>query len=220
MYCEIIVKHRKRIDAAGLTGAIQAPFGNPVSVVDAYRRNAIYRGLVPPLAPLGAPPPPPSLFAFDTVLNCFVVVRKVNVLLSTYHLEGNSSVVSVETLLQAAREFSSQLMRVLGDTPQGSAYGVRSLTVVLFEDNGRETGMQGELVTLGSVFGEEFSWKELKSSVIPFATALLLIWRGLKQEPIRASIYSLVIGIAFTLTQVGVRYWRGRGKIKWKLGQN
>jgi hypothetical protein len=216
MYCEIIVKHRKRIDAGKLEGAIRVPFGNNILILDAYRKSAIYKGLVPPLAPPHAPPPPPSLFAFETVLNCFVIVRRVNVLLSTYHLEGNTSGVSAETLLQAAQEFSSQLMSVLQDT---SPCRARSLTVLLLEDNGRETGMQGELVTLPSVLREELSWKELKSSVIPFATAALLIWLGLKQEPIKASIYSFAIAVVFTLTQAAVRYWQGRGKIKWKLRQ-
>jgi hypothetical protein len=216
MYCEIIVKHGKRIDAGKLEGTVRVPFGNDVPILEAYRRSAIYKGLVPPLAPPLAPPPPPSLFAFETVLNCFVIVRRVNVLLSTYHLEGNTSGVSAETLLQAAQEFSSQLMIVLEDTVTCRP---RTLTVQLFEDNGRETGMRGELVTMSSVFLEEFSWKELKSSVIPVVTAVLLIWLGLKQEPIKASLYSLLIALVFTLTQAGVRYWQGRGKIKWKLRQ-
>jgi hypothetical protein len=115
MYCEINVTHGKRIDAGKLEGAIRGPFGNDVLVLDAYRKSAIYKELVPPLAPPQAPPPPPSLFAFETVLNCFVIVRRVNVLLSTYHLEGNTSGVSAETLLQAAQEFSNQLMSVLED---------------------------------------------------------------------------------------------------------
>jgi len=148
-----------------------------------------------------------------------VIVRKVNVLLSTYHLEGNTSVITVETLLQAAQEFSGQIIKVLQDT-QESAYRPRTLTVVLFEDNGRETGMQGELITLSSVLAQEFAWKDLKSIVIPFITAGLLIWLGLKQEPLKASIYSLAIALAFTLTQVVVGYWRGGGKIRWKLRQS
>jgi hypothetical protein len=219
MYCEIFVKHRKRVDAAGLERAIRVPFDNDVTVAVAYGRSAIYQRLVPPLAPAGAPPPPPSLFAFETVQNCFVIVRKVNVLLSTYHLEGNTSAVPVETLLQAVQEFSGHLMGVLEEA-QAPAYRARTLTVVLFEDNGRETGMQGELITLSSVFGQEFSWKDLKSIVIPFITAGLLIWLGLKQERIKVSIYTLVIALAFTLSQVAVGYWRGHGKIKWKLRQS
>jgi len=47
-----------------------------------------------------------------------------------------------------------------------------------------------------------------------------LIWLGLKQEPIRASVYSLLIALVFALTQAGVKYWQGRGKIKWKLRQS
>ena len=36
MYCEIIVKHRKRIDAGKLEGAIRVPFGNNILILDAY----------------------------------------------------------------------------------------------------------------------------------------------------------------------------------------
>jgi hypothetical protein len=219
MYCEINVKHRKTIDAAGLERAIRVTFGNDIPVLIAYARSAIYRAVVPPLAAAGAPIPA-SLFAFDTALNCFVIVRRVTVQLSTYHVEGNTTLVPVETLLQAAQEFASQLSRILQDCAESSVYGARAVTIQLFEDNGKETGMQGEVVTWNSAFGNEFSWKELKSSVIPFVTALLLIWQGLKQEPIRASIYSFAIAMAFALTQAIAGYWRGRGKIKWKLRQS
>ncbi len=88
-----------------------------------------------------------------------MIVRKVNVQQSTHHLEGNTAVVSVETLLQAAQEFSSQLLKVLRDTLEGSAYKARTVTILLFEDNGRETGIQGELVTLSSALGRSLRGK-------------------------------------------------------------
>jgi hypothetical protein len=43
--------------------------------------------------------------------------------------------------------------------------------VTLFEDNGRETGIQGKQETFQSVSRQVFSWAELRSSVIAFATA-------------------------------------------------
>jgi hypothetical protein len=123
MYCEITVRHAKQIEAAGLESAIRAPFNNDISIPTAYARSSIYCAVAPP---------PVSLFAFDTVSNCFVIVRKVNVRSSTYHLEGNAPVVSVETMLQAAEEFSGQLMSVLGGTGFRSPYRPRSLGVQLF----------------------------------------------------------------------------------------
>ncbi len=210
MYCEITVRHRKQIDAAGLEGVIRAPFGNDIPIATAYGRSALYRLITPA---------PVSLFAFETVSNCFVIVRKVNVHSSTYHLEGNSAAVSVETMLQAAEEFSSQLTSVLQRTSFGSPYKVSSLVVQLFEDNGRETGMEGRLPRLGTLFKEELGWGQLKSSVVPFVTAQLLIWRGLKQEPVKASIYGLAIALVFILTDGVLAVRRGHGKIKWKLRQ-
>jgi hypothetical protein len=205
MYCELSVKHGKTIDAASLEHAIRAPFDNDLPLAAAYGRSAIY----------GRVPPAHSLFAFETVQNCFVIVRKVNVRFSTYHLEGNSPAISVETMLTAAQEFATQLISVL-DT---SACKAKTLTVQLFEDNGRETGMEGKMITWSSVFLDKFSWKELKSSVISFVTSALLIWRGLKQEPLRASIYSLLIVIVFTLGDAIFSGSAVRGKINWKLRQ-
>jgi hypothetical protein len=211
MYCEITVGHRKQIDAAGLESVIRAPFNNDIPVATAYGRSAIYRAVAPP---------PVSLFAFDTVSNCFVIVRKVNVRSSTYHLEGNAPVVSVETMLQAAEEFSGQLVSVLEKTSFRSPYRLRSLVVQLFEDNGRETGMQGRFNSFLALFKEQLGWTQIKSAFVPFVTAQLLIWRGLKQEPLKASVYSLAIALVFALADASLAGWRGHGKIKWKLRQS
>ena len=208
MYCEITVRHRKQIDAAGLENVIRAPFGNQLSVPIAYSRSAIYQH---------ASPAPVSLFAFETVSNCFVIARKVNVHSSTYHLEGNSAAVSVETMLQAAEEFSGQLLSVLGKTKFRSPYKPRALVVQVFEDNGRETGMEGRRSGFLTLLREEIGWSQIKSSVIPFITAQLLIWRGLKQEPVKASVYSLAIALVFALADAALAGWRGHGKIRWKL---
>lgn len=210
MYCEITVRHRKQIDAAGLESVIRSPFGNDVLVGTAYSRSAIYKS---------ASPAPVSLFAFETVSNCFVIARKVNVHSSTYHLEGNSAAVSVETMLQAAEEYSGQLISVLGKTEFRSPYKPRSLVVQVFEDNGRETGLEGRLSSYRALLKEQMGWAQIKSSIIPFVTAQLLIWRGLKQEPIKASIYSLAIAIVFALVDAVLAGWHGHGKIRWKLRQ-
>jgi len=208
MYCEITVRHRKPIVAVGLEGAIRAPFDNDLPVADAYKRSALYRLVT--RAPV-------SLFAFETVSNCFVIVRKVNVHSSTYHFEGNSAAISVETMLQAAEVFSGQLMSVLATTKFRSPYKPRSLVVQVFEDNGRETGMEGRLTRFGALFKEQMGWSQVKSFLIPFVTAQLLIWYGLKQEPVKASLYSLAIAVVFALADGIIAGWRGHGKIKWKL---
>jgi hypothetical protein len=108
-----------------------------------------------------------------------VILRKVsNVCFSTYHLEGGDSTVTVDTMLHAVQEFAEQLTAVL----RRFDCRVRRLTVQLFEDNGRETGMYGRPVTLASVFKQKFAWREIAPAVTGFVTALLLISLGLGAE--------------------------------------
>lgn len=205
MYCEIVAKHRNTITAQQLEASIRKPFGNDVPLATAYSRSAIYKSF----------PTTNSLFAFETMLNCFVIVRKVNVHFSTFHVEGNTAAVSVETMLQAAQEFSHELMEVL----KATNLKAKSLTVQLFEDNGRESGMQGKLVSWVAIFKEKFSWKELKSTIISFVTAVLLIWRGLEQKPLKSFSYALLIVLVFTFADAIVGGWTARDKIVWRLRQ-
>jgi hypothetical protein len=209
MYCEVVVRHRSAITEAGLQTALQGRLGADIALTAAYGMSALYR-LVPPAH---------SLYAFETVRGCFVIVRKVNSRFSTYHIEGNTPAVSVQTLLAAVQDFASLLLPVLATAPAMSSHRAHSLAVQLFEDNGRETGIEGKLTTLSSVFREQFAWASLRSSVIAFATGLLLIWRGLKQEPVKATVYSFAIVLIFTLLESTIGYFMGRGKIKWKLRQ-
>ncbi len=210
MYCEIIVEHRKEITAAGLQFAIgNGRLGKDIPVAIAYGMSAIY----------GAAPPKYSLFAFDTVRSCFVIVRQVNFRISIYHLEGTRPALSVETLFRAAQEYSENLIAALPKPPGDSRYKCRSLAVQIFEDNAREAGVEGKLVTLASAFREKLAWNELRSSVIAFLTAFLLIWLRLKQESPKAALASLIIALAITLSEIVVSYYRGRGSIKWKLRQ-
>jgi hypothetical protein len=105
------------------------------------------------------------------------------------------------------------------DSSGRAAYEGDSLTVQLFEDNGRETGIEGKLITVSSILRERFAWASLRSSVLAFITSLLLIWRGLKQEPLLAGIYSFAIVLVFTVLETGISYFLERGKIGWKLRQ-
>jgi hypothetical protein len=108
-------------------------------------------------------------------------------------------------------------MGFLQKTGFRSAYKARALVVQLFEDNGRETEMEGRLATIGSLFAEKFGWEEAKSALVPFVTALLLIWLGLKQEPIKASVYSFAIVLTFALVGAVLSSLRGNGKIVWRF---
>jgi|SRR5271156_4398451 len=208
MYCEIEVKHRAPIAEGELQAAVcGSQLGAAIALADAYARSAIY----------SLASPKHSICAFETVRRCFVIVREVNSRFSTYHIEGNNRAVSVQALLAAVQDFAGLLFPVLQAAPAGQAYRGISLTVQLFEDNGRETGIQGRLTTLSSILRERFAWASLRSSVIAFITSLVLIWQGLKQEPRLAGIYSLAIVLLFTVLECAVSYFLDRGKMKWKL---
>jgi len=210
MYCEITVRHAAPITEGGLEATVcHGQLGALILLAVAYARSSIYR----------VNPPGHSVGAFEAVRRCFVIVREVNSRISTFHIEGNSPAVSVESLLQAVQDFAGLLFPVLGIAPGGAAYEGDSLTVQLFEDNGRETGIEGKLITVSSILRERFAWASLRSSVLAFITSLLLIWRGLKQEPLLAGIYSFAIVLVFTVLESGISYFLERGKIGWKLRQ-
>jgi len=209
MYCEVVVKHKAVITEATLQETLRGRLGAEIALDKAYRMSALYRDH----------PPAHSLDAFETVGNCFVIVRKVNFRFSTYHIEGNTEAVSVESLLGSVQDFAGLLLEVLSSAPTKPGFQARSLAVQLFEDTGGETGMEGKLITPASIFREQFGWSSLRSSVIAFATAVLLIWLGLKQEPLKASIYSFAIVVVFTLLEASIGSVLTSGKIKWKLRQ-
>jgi drug/metabolite transporter (DMT)-like permease len=94
---------------------------------------------------------------------------------------------------------------------------VRNLSVRLFEDNGRETGVEGELVTLGAIFKGKFAWKEIAPAVITFFTALFLFWRGLSDQSVKAAVASLLIVLVFTLVAVIAEKLHGRNRMNFKL---
>jgi hypothetical protein len=207
MYCEIVAKHHKPVTLDELTKAIGEQLGKAISLESAYQSSAIYR----------QSPTRSSVLAFETVHNCFVILRSINYDFCTYHLEGNDPSVSLTTLFDAVQEFSSQLRGLFHASNYHASPG---LTIRLFEDNGRETSVQGKATTIRSVLGEKFAWKEVKSSAIQFVTALLLIWLGLRQEPVRSAVYSVVIVVPFYLADAMVAWRRRRGKIDWQLKQN
>lgn len=210
MYCEIIVKHRDVITEVGLADAISGGrLGTDIPLATAYGMSAIY----------GPAPPPHSLFAFEAPWSCFVIARKVNFRTSTYHIEGSSPAVSVETLFRAVQEYSESLLRALKTPPAPRGYKGQTLAGQLFEDTGKETGVEGKLVTFGSVFQKKLQWKELRSSLIAFVTAVALIHYSLRDEPLKAAGVSLAITLVFTLSEILFGYYRGRGKIEWNLRQ-
>jgi hypothetical protein len=209
MYCEIWVKHRAAITETGLARVVcGGQLGALVPLAAAYGRSAFY----------SLHPPTHSVCAFETVRGCFVIVRQVNADFSMYHIEGNSPSVPVQTLLEAVQDFAGQLSPNLRHALAGSDYAYSAVTVKLFADNdGRETGVEGNLTTLRSVLRERFAWSSLRSGVIAFVTSFLLIRLGLTHDLAKAVIYTFAIVVLFALLESMAGYLGGRGKIKWKL---
>jgi hypothetical protein len=207
MYCEITVEHRQQIRVADLSRMMES-FENPIELSSAYNRSEFYRGS----------PPASSICAFESGPNCFVILRKVtDIRFSIYHLEGNGPRVTVPTMLEAVQAFAGELMAQLHLKTVASAYKPRSLTVKLFEDNGKETGLVGTQTNIWSVFKEKFALKEIVPSLVTFVTATLLLWRGLDNKPLLAAIYSLAVVVFFKLVETLVAHLSKRGKIEWKL---
>ncbi len=63
------------------------------------------------------------------------------------------------------------------------------MAVRLFEDNGKETGVEGRIITLGSVLKEKFQWSEIKESIAPLLTTFVLLKFGLDTDPPQATVY-------------------------------
>jgi hypothetical protein len=206
MYCEIMIQHRRAILPDQLRAEIQHSFGNVISLDQAYARSALYQ-LRPPSA---------SIFAFDLARDCFVILRKVSNIRSTFHLEGSDLTVSVDTMLHAVQEFATELTNVL----KRSDCRVRNLTVQLFEDNGRETGMEGRRATLSSIFRQKFAYREIAPAVMAFVAGLLVLWLGLGAGRWQAVFVSLLVVLAFTLGDAFAGYFWGDGRINWRLGRN
>lgn len=176
MYCEIAIKHSRQVAAKTLSEFILAAnIGNTMPLDEAYQASRIYRGRAPRS----------SILAHETTDNCFVIVRSVNYDVSSYHLESITETVSVQTLLQVAQRYSLQILRILRQAELSSAL----MAVRLFEDNGKETGVEGRIITLGSVLKEKFQWSEIKESIAPLLTTFVLLKFGLDTDPPQATVY-------------------------------
>ena len=212
MYCEITILHRGPIDEKLLAPSIVDVFKNPLDLAVAYARSAIYKNMNP--APL-------SLCAFQLESECFVIFRKVaTVRYSMFHVEGNHPQVPVTTLLQAVQKFSRELMSQLRNSKLGRAYRPRELNVKLFEDNGKETGVVGEQVTMGSIIRAKFAWKEISPPLITFMTAVVLLWTRLDSRPLPVAVYTLGVVAFFIMADTVAECWWRAGKIEWKSSVN
>ena len=203
MFCEIYIKHKKPMVGPDLVTLLRGSnLGTEIPTADAHARTTLYRGLTGIV----------SLFAHETVKNCFVIVRSVSYNASTFHLEGNSTKVSVETLLEAAQIYV--VSHLLPALRKNSSARATLQSVSLFEDNGRETGLVGKLPGMGSLFKEQFDLSEIHSHLIVLLTAFISFRLGSKWDAVRDAEISLGIVVLYACINGLLKYLWRRHKLK------
>ncbi len=206
MFCEIYVKHEPAVSAADLVKALRAAsLGAEITTTAAHSRSVLYRAA-------GAVV---SLFAHETVKNCFAILRSVNFDTSTFHLEGNGATVSIETLLEATQEYVvSHLLPTLRRKPGSTA---KLQAVKLFEDNGRETGLEAHLPRLSSAFTEQLDWSEIHSHIIVLLVAFTSLALGIPGEKLKDVAIALAVTVLYAIVNGLLKYaWR-RDKLKFEF---
>src|SRR5690348_1238953 len=140
MFCEIDIQYPRKLTPEELVPILRARnLGAEISVDEAYSRSELLRGVEPAN----------RYFAHETLHHCFVILKDVNFTRSTFHLEASDRSVSTATLLQVAQEYVME--QLLPALKKEAKVGASLLTVRLFEDNGRETGLDGRLRTFRQV---------------------------------------------------------------------
>jgi len=203
MFCEIYLKHKTAVSAYDLVSTLRAAnLGSEITTTAAHSRSVLY----------GAGGAVVSLFAHETVKSCFVILRSVNFDTSTFHLEGNGPRVSVETLLEATQDYVvSQLLPALKRSPSAIA---KLQAVKLFEDNGRETGLEGRLPRLSSAFAEQLDWSEIHSHVIVLLVAFGSLALKIPGDKLKDAAIALAVTVLYAIVNGLLKYaWR-RHKLK------
>jgi len=176
--------------------------GAEISVDEAYSRSELLRGVVPAN----------RYFAHETVHHCFVILKDVNFKRCTFHLEASDWFVSSATLLQVAQDYVMEQM--LPALKKEARVGASLLTVRLFEDNGRETGLEGRLRTFPQVLGEQLTTKEVPSHALTLVAAFLAFKFGFSHETPMAALIGLGVVVIFGAMNGSLKYLWSKRKIK------
>jgi hypothetical protein len=203
MFCEIYIKHKAQVMGADLVKHLRSSgLGIEISTAAAHSRSVLYSGA-------GSVT---SLFAHETVKNCFVILRSVNFDVSTFHLEGNAPTVTVETRLEATQEYVvSQLLPALHMLPNMKG---KLQAVKLFEDNGKETGLTGRLPGLWSALAEGFKLDEIHSQAIILLTSFAFLALGRQDDKVGDAAIALGVTLIYALVDGLLKYAWGRHRLK------
>jgi hypothetical protein len=122
------------------------------------------------------------------------------------------------TAAEKARGLNSSLPTFAKKRKGGPpVYRVKECRAEVKQNLGEDTRIAGRLLTLGPWMKESFDWKQLWGSSGTFLTALVLLWAGLKQDPIKAACISFGVAILFKCMEAGVGYLWSGGKMNWKI---
>lgn len=204
MFCDIEVIHRRSITGAGLRPALGNFVQNEVLPADnAYAETELYR----------LQRPPAQLFAFRAY-GCVIIALSTDFKSSRYHLEGQVPGFPVRRLFQSAESFCRDLVEAV---KTNSIYEVSEINLQVLQGLGGETKIEGKLLTLWPGVKRAFDLKALLSSISTFATALILLWFGVKEQPLKAVAISFAAAIIFTSVEALVSYLWSGGKMKWTV---
>jgi hypothetical protein len=204
MFCDIEVRHRRSITGAGLQPALGTLVQNPITPPEtAFARTELYSRR-PPNAPL---------FAFSAY-DCVIIALSSSLKRSRYHLEGQGAAFTVEKLFESAEKFSKDLVEAVRQNP---IYRVQEINLQMLQGLGGDTRIAGKLLTLWSGVKEAFDFKAVLSSISTFVTALLLLWLGVKEKPLKAVVISFGVAVGFTCLEALLSYLWSGGKMKWKV---
>ncbi|MGA8221977.1 MAG: hypothetical protein WB780_10020 [Candidatus Acidiferrales bacterium] len=207
MYCEINVYHKKTITADKLAEILRGSgCGNEIPIADAYTRSTVYGGK----NPYG------STYAHDSGQHCFAIVQKINNLnQSIFHFEADPH-ISANTLLESAEEYAQTLQRVFAGPNAPRHYRVTRLVIRPFENNFKESGLEGSLVTTRQALKDVNLFHEVGTKLIALFTTFLLVRLGLTKETITAAEWTFAIAVMFVAVELIRAWYQNRGKISWK----
>jgi hypothetical protein len=204
MFCDIEVVHRRSITGNGLRPAL----GNFVQNEIVPPENAYAETQL-----LQLHRPPGQLFAFHAY-GCVIIALGTDYKSSRYHLEGPGQAFTVERLFQSAGKFSKDLVAAV---KKNATYRVSEINFQMLQSDGGETRIEGRLLTFWPGFKDAFDFKAVLSSVSTFATALILLRFGVKEETLKSVGISFGAAVIFTFLEAMASYlWNG-GKMKWSV---
>jgi len=119
-------------------------------------------------------------------------------------------------LLEGAEEYAQTLQRVLAGSNVTKNYRVTRLVIRPFENNFKESGLEGSLVTTRQALKDVNLFHEVGTKLIALLTTFLLVRLGLTKETDTAAEWTFAIAVMFVAVELTPAWFQNRGEISWK----